>query len=77
MNMNSAMLHSCLEQEAKKNALTTATGSEVYRVGCYCLDWTLARASANALAKIAVGFLMADKVQTRHFTCNLKYKMAL
>lgn len=45
---------------------------EVYWVGCYCLDWTLARAPASILTTTAVGFLMANKIQTLSFTCNTK-----
>lgn len=63
--MNSATLHSALEQEAKKNAFITAMEDEVCRAGCYRLDWILARASANTFVQTAVGFFFLRETKFR------------
>lgn len=74
-SMNSATLHSALEQEAKKNAFITAMEDEVCRAGCYRLDWILARASANTFVQTAVGFFFKrSKIQTFSFVYISKQK---
>lgn len=74
MDTNSAMLHSCLEQEAKGNAFVMDTGLLGTWLGCYCLDWPLARPAASTLAKTAVGLLLTNEAQTLGFVCSFIYK---
>lgn len=57
--MNSAMLHSSLEQEVMKNAFIVDMEDAAYRAGCYRLDF--GQGISKYFCIKTVGFLMAAK----------------